>query len=163
MIRAVGLELKSYNFTRDGLTELKQSVAELKLQQQAMVQEMHDAQSQSTLLHALEDTVYTIDQEQVIEMERQITVLERLINLAHVITKPASYDTVQIGSSVTIRLGRTHRTYTIVCPIEADPLRGRLSEESPLGKQLLGKRINDVVPAPCPADKTRTAEIIAIR
>lgn len=162
MIHAIGLELKPYNFTTEGLLQLKQSVTELKEQQRTLVQEMQEAQSQSTSLHALEDSLYTVDQAQVAEINRQIALLEQLIQLARVIAKPSSADKVQTGSTVTVRIENMDRTYMVVCPIEADPLRGRLSEESPFGKQLLGKRVNDTVAAPCPADKNRVAHIIAI-
>lgn len=161
MIRAIGLELKSYNFTDEGLQELRQSIAELKEQQRKLVHEMQDLHSQSTPLHTLEDSLYTIDQEQIVDMDRQITILERLVAMAH-ISQPDSCDTVQTGSTVTIQIEGEERIYTIVGPLEADPLRGKLSEESPLGQQLLGKRVLDIVAAPCPSNKHRTAKIVAI-
>ena len=48
-------------------------------------------------------------------------------------------------------------TYTVVGPVEADPLAGRISDQSPIGKELIGKKIGDEVTI-----KTPKAEITYI-
>lgn len=48
-----------------------------------------------------------------------------------------------MGSEVTIVMGGKDQTYTIVGPVEADPLEGKISHESPLGKELLGRKAGE--------------------
>jgi transcription elongation factor GreA len=68
---------------------------------------------------------------------------------------------VTIGSTVTIKIDGDNETYTIVGAVEADPNEGRISNESPFGKALLGRRIGDTTEIHTPVT-TLKAEIIEI-
>ena len=52
---------------------------------------------------------------------------------------------IESGSDVVIRVGREEERWTIVAPHEADPFRHRISERSPLGSALLGRRPGETV------------------
>jgi len=52
---------------------------------------------------------------------------------------------VESGSEVVIRIGEAEERWTVVAPHEADPLRRRISEMSPLGFALLGRRAGETV------------------
>jgi transcription elongation factor GreA len=72
-------------------------------------------------------------------------------------------DQVMLGSTVTIvENGGEPETYHLVGSAEADPRKGRISNESPLGKALLGKRVGDTVMVSAPAG-TLSFQIISIR
>jgi len=68
---------------------------------------------------------------------------------------------VTIGSTVTIKIDGDDETYTIVGAVEADPNEGRISNESPFGKALLGRRKGDTTEIHTPVT-TLKAEIIEI-
>jgi len=60
-------------------------------------------------------------------------------------------DEVLIGNTVIAKTGDKTKKYTIVGPQEADPFKGKISNESPLGQAFLGKSIDDVVEVATPA------------
>lgn len=64
-----------------------------------------------------------------------------------------SIDTVYIGSTVNLSDGKRERTYQIVGDLEANPGEGRLSLLSPIGRAIVGKKINSAVEIETPAGK----------
>lgn len=77
-------------------------------------------------------------------LEGRIRELEGLLKNAKVISdSSAAPDEVSLGRTVVVReVGSdSEEQYTIVGPPEADPAKGRISNESPMGKALLGKRV----------------------
>ena len=61
------------------------------------------------------------------------------------IIKAVKSSSVGLGSRVELKAGEKIVTYTVVGPVEADPLAGKISDESPIGKQLMGKKVGDEV------------------
>lgn len=80
-------------------------------------------------------------------LEGRIQELEYIVINATIIeTKSGVKDIVDIGVTVTVQEGAEEKeTYQIVGAKEADPKNGRISNESPIGKKLLGKRVGDIV------------------
>jgi len=77
--------------------------------------------------------------------------IESIISNAEIVTDQSEYtDTVTIGSTVTISVQGKRRQYKIVGAQEADPLSGNISNESPIGSALLGKKKGDSVPITLP-------------
>jgi len=68
--------------------------------------------------------------------------IEDILKNAKIIRNSAR-STVGIGSTVTIKLAGKTTTYSLVGPVEADPLNGKISNESPIGKALLGRKAGD--------------------
>jgi transcription elongation factor GreA len=60
-----------------------------------------------------------------------------------IIIKPQKSDKVQLGNIVTISDGKKQKTYTILGSMETDPQKGIISQNSPLGEQLIGKSVGD--------------------
>ena len=84
-------------------------------------------------------------------VEGRILELERIIKNA-VIIHPEAADLVQLGSRVTVRhQDGSDEQYTMVGSVEVDPGEGKISNESPVGKSLLGKRVGDEVEITVPA------------
>lgn len=87
-------------------------------------------------------------------VEGRIKELEVLLATARVVDeKVAKVETVQVGSKVTIQVeGRKEKEeYTMVGAAEADPLHGKISNESPIGKALLNKKEGEKVQVETPA------------
>jgi transcription elongation factor GreA len=86
-------------------------------------------------------------------VEGRILTLEKM--LAHAVPITAdhgSHDTVRIGSDVTVVADDGEsELYTIVGSAEVDPNRGKISNESPVGRALLGRHVGDVVEVKIPA------------
>jgi transcription elongation factor GreA len=87
---------------------------------------------------------------------RILTVEKMLANAVLIDQNPDLHDAVRLGSSVTVvdEDGEVEH-YTIVGSAEVDPLNGRISNESPVGRALLGKHIDDVVEVAIPAGTLR--------
>ncbi len=69
---------------------------------------------------------------------------------------------VQMGSNITVKTGDRTKSYTIVGPQEADPLQGKISNESPLGGTFIGRAVGDEVSVVTPAGK-QIYEILEIK
>jgi len=84
-------------------------------------------------------------------LEGRIQTIEAQLRNSVLIEKNGHSDAVHIGSVVTVSEdGIGEETYQIVGSAEADPLNGKISNESPIGQALLGAKVNDVVKAETP-------------
>lgn len=88
--------------------------------------------------------------------------LEYLIQNSEIIKKSSDNDVVTIGCTVTVNINGKTKDYTIVGPQEIDPLKGYISNESPLGQAFLKHQVKDRVEVVTPAGK-QIYEITAIK
>ncbi len=88
--------------------------------------------------------------------------LEYLIQNSEIIKKSSDNDVVTIGCTVTVNINGKTKDYTIVGPQEIDPLKGYISNESPLGQAFLKHQVKDKVEVVTPAGK-QIYEITAIK
>jgi transcription elongation factor GreA len=91
-------------------------------------------------------------------LERRIAELEEILQSSSIIKKAGGTTaTVRIGCKVTVKRDGTSTTYSIVGSNEARPAEGFISNESPIGKGLLGKKVGDSVTVVTPSgEKTYT-------
>ena len=92
----------------------------------------------------------------------RIRKLGDLLGAARFLDAPDTSDEVQLGSWVTVQEGAITDTYRIVNPAEADPSQGFVSDVSPLGRALLGRRAGDAVVVHAP-DGPVEFQIVSIR
>jgi transcription elongation factor GreA len=76
-----------------------------------------------------------------------------MIVRVQVVTTSGKKNKVDIGSEVTIHANGVEHTYTVVGEFEADPLKKKISHDSPLGKALMGKKAGDTVEYEAPVGK----------
>ena len=91
-------------------------------------------------------------------LEHRIAMLEDRMRAARVISKrDVTTDVVSVGSKVRLRDVKLKKTfeYHIVGSAEADPTENKLSNESPVGKAILGKKIEDIVMVKVPAGELK--------
>ncbi len=99
-----------------------------------------------------ENAEYTDAREAQDRLEMRLDELEDILKNAVLIEKSKRHDIVSIGSSVAVRRdGGEERVFTIVGSSEADPVNGRISNESPIGRVLLGTRVGQTVSVPAPS------------
>jgi transcription elongation factor GreA len=95
-------------------------------------------------------------------VEGRIRDIEAILANAEILEENGNHDVVAVGASVTVvEEGREPETYQIVGPAEADPVNGRISNESPIGKALLGHNVGDTVEFDTPGGPI-TLEITAV-
>ncbi len=110
-----------------------------------------------------ENAGYTESKRQQALVEGRILEIEAILAHAKIIDPAKPGGIVQLGSTVTIvENGGNPETYQIVGSAEADPFAGRISDVSPLGQALLGKRVGDDVQVETPGG-TLQVRIIGLR
>lgn len=108
-----------------------------------------------------ENGLYKASKMELGSINRQLGRISHLLRNAQVIERQSS-DTVHIGSKVIISDGEKERTLLIVGDFESDPLQNKISQKSPIGEALLGKRIGETVTITIPSGKiTYTIQAIS--
>lgn len=95
-------------------------------------------------------------------MEARIAEIGRILSEATVVTTPKRSNKVNVGSVVTVSIAGAERTFTIVGAAESDVAAGKISNESPVGAALLGRKKGDVVESTGPTGKVTKMEIVKI-
>lgn len=98
-------------------------------------------------------------------LEARIASLEEKLRDAKILDlKGLENDVVQVGTTVHLKDQKTSKSvkYQIVGSTEADPLGGKLSNESPIGKALIGHKRNDIIKVPVPRGPQRQLKITKI-
>jgi transcription elongation factor GreA len=95
-------------------------------------------------------------------LEGRILTLEQMVKNAQIIDEKAKHDTVEIGSHVMVEAEGSKEQYVIVGSAEAAPAEGRISNESPVGKALMGHRAGETVRLVVPAGAVEM-KILAVR
>jgi len=110
-----------------------------------------------------ENAEYTEAKNEQSLVEGRIQTLEAMIRNAVLIEdEPREVGVVTVGASVTVADQDGDETYAIVGAAEADPLHGRISNESPLGRALLGHRAGDQVEWTLPGGDISRVTILAV-
>jgi transcription elongation factor GreA len=154
---------KQIFLTPEGRAKLEAELEELRTNRRAEVAEaIHSAKEEGDIM---ENSAYDEAKNEQAFVEGRIMTIEQMLKNAVMIEKRRTNgDIVGVGSFVTVieRGNRDDDTYQIVGSAEADPLRGRISNESPVGRALLGKRVGDEVQVRIP-DGMRHLKITEIR
>ncbi len=148
--------------TKEGLAKLKAEYEELSTARRQSVAER--IQKAKEISGTVDNAEYDeAKNEQAFIEGRILTVGNALANAAIINKKSGVSDTVDIGSSVTVKNDKGKKVrYMIVGSTEADPAEGKISNVSPTGKALLGKHIGEVADVTAPAGTTKL-EILEIR
>lgn len=147
---------KAYQITETGRKELEQELEELKGRRGDIADKIAEARDYGDLS---ENAEYDSAREEQGLVETRIAEIEDILMNAEII-KARKSSKVQIGSTVEIKNGKTVK-YTIVGPVEADPINGKISDESPLGVALMGKAVGDTATIRTPKGDT-TYTVISI-
>lgn len=134
------MDAKKVPVTREGLERLKAELEELKTVKRPQIAAIvAEARSHGDLR---ENAAYDAARHDQMMNEKRIADLEALVRSAHILDddRQISTDFVGLGSTVVVDFECDEERYTIVGAIEAKPSKGLISNESPIGRALLGKR-----------------------
>jgi transcription elongation factor GreA len=135
--------------SKDGLEKLRAELDEmLSVRRQEIAQRIHDAKEHGDLS---ENAEYEDAKNEQAFVEGRIQTLEAMIKNATIIDENTSTDHVQIGSTVSVEGDDGAETFMIVGSAEAKPADGRISNESPVGRALLGRKKGEKVLVRVPA------------
>ena len=88
-------------------------------------------------------------------MEGKIAEMEYMLKNAKIVTKDDNKKTVQMGSKIVAETNNNTKEFQIVGVNEVDPIEGKISNESPLGKAMLNKQIDDEIEIETPKGSAR--------
>lgn len=150
---------KQFHLTKEGIEELNTEHKELVAQRGPIAERIKTAREFGDLSENAEYTSARQEQEQT---EARIAEIEHILQNVQVITKPRGDSKVQLGSRVKLKSesGKL-KEFQVVGTVEADPLNGKISDESPIGVALLGKKEGDAVEIKTPVE-TATYKIVDI-
>ncbi len=135
--------------SKDGLGKLRAELDDMiTVKRPEVADRIHDAKEHGDLS---ENAEYEDAKNEQAFVEGRIQTLEAIIKNATIIDEHHSTDHVQIGSTVSVESGDGSESFTIVGSAEAKPAEGRISNESPVGRALLGKKKGDKVLVRVPA------------
>lgn len=153
---------KKVVLTYEGLKKKEEELQELKtVRRKDVAEKIKEARGQGDLS---ENAEYDAAKEEQAEIEARIVVLEKMLRNAEVIDEEdLSTETVSIGCRVTIydEEFEEEKEYLIVGSAESDPLSGKISNESPLGKALLGSKVDTKLSIAVPSGEIKV-RIVAI-
>jgi transcription elongation factor GreA len=140
--------------TQGGYDEL---VAELKqIKEEKLPKAIERVATARSFGDLSENSEYHAAREDLSFLEGRTAELEIIVANAKVIKQQKGKKTqVTVGSTVTVHIGKSKHVYQIVGEWEADPKEKKISEESPLGKALLGKKIGEEIDVNAPAGKIK--------
>lgn len=132
---------KKFQITNEGKKELESELEQLKSRRGTIAEKIAAARDYGDLS---ENAEYDAAREEQGLVESRIAEIEDILQNAEII-KASKKSTVGLGSKVELKSGSKTITYHIVGPVEANPLEGRISNESPIGVALEGKKVGDEV------------------
>ncbi len=141
---------KVFPMTREGKEKLEQELEYLKtVKRKEVVERIKIARSFGDLS---ENSEYDSAKEEQAFVEGRITTLENMIRNAKIIEGEADTSSVSLGRTVTFTElpDGDEETYTIVGSAEADPFEGKISNDSPIARSLLGRKVGDEVTVQTP-------------
>jgi transcription elongation factor GreA len=150
---------KQFHLTQSGVDELKSELAELVGLRSQIADRIKTAREFGDLSENMEYSAARQDQER---NEARISEIEHILANVQIITAPKSDSKVGLGSTVKLKSqAGKEKQFQVVGTVEADPLNGKISDESPIGQALIGKKEGDEVEIKTPAE-TMTYVVAAI-
>lgn len=151
---------KDVMLTTEGLDKLKEELKRLKeTDRKEVIARIKNAKEFGDLS---ENSEYEDAKNEQAFIEGRIQELESMIKHARIIDNEKGHDVVGLGSSIKIKTDGITEAFQIVGPTESDPIKGKISSESPVGRSLIGKAKGEKVKVTTP-DGPVTYEIIEVK
>lgn len=134
------------------LTKLKDELKELKtVKRRELANRIEIAKSLGDLS---ENAEYHEAKDELGFVEGRILEIDDILKNAVVVEQESGASNVRVGTTVTVSVNGKEKTFTIVGSNEAEPLSGKISNESPIGRSLLGAKVGDHVEVETPSGAT---------
>jgi transcription elongation factor GreA len=151
----------TYKLTKQGLEELKEELETLKtVDRTRNLEALKEARAQGDLS---ENADYDAARDEQARIESRIKEIEGILKNYELIRENTS-KRVNIGKTVTIKImDQPQVTYTIVGSLEANPLKGKISNESPIGRGIIGSKKGQTVTVKTETEKELKVKIIDVK
>ena len=146
--------MQKFYLTKTGLDKFTQELERLKSRRPQVAEAIASAREQGDLS---ENSEYQTAKEEQGILENRIEELENILKHSCLIDASRSHSTMTVGLGSTVHLKSSQNpdalVFNIVGTMEADPFENKISDESPIGKVLIGKKIGEEVALPRPDGK----------
>lgn len=149
---------KLFRLTQAGVDELQAELDVLVAKRAAIAEAIKTARELGDLTENAEYQSALAEKDR---NEARTSELENILQNVEIIKKPRGDSKVQLGSVVKLKSDGKAKEFQVVGTVEADPLSGKISDESPIGQALLGKAVGETVEITTPTD-TSTFKIVDI-
>lgn len=149
---------KHVYLTKSGLDSLRIQLDNLRKQRTVLCKRLMKMDTKEKVEYiSSTDTIRTLEMN-----ELEVNQIGEILQHADIVGDNEKHSDVRVGSTVSLRFGRQIMKYTIVGSIEADPAANKISEVSPLGMALIGKKRRSMVHLRTPRGKDLDYKILAI-
>jgi transcription elongation factor GreA len=143
---------KLFRLTQTGVDELQTEHDGLTAKRAGIADAIKTARELGDLAENAEYQSARAEQER---NETRISEIENILQNVEIIKKPRGDSKVQLGSVVKLKgQGGKAKEFQVVGTVEADPLNGKISDESPIGQALIGQKVGETVEIATPTDTT---------
>lgn len=143
---------KQFHLTKEGIDELQAEFDKLIASRGSIAEAINLAREQGDISENAEYQSARLDQDRV---ESRISEINNILKNVSVIKMPKKSDKVRLGSTVELKSGSKSVTLSVVGTVEADPLEGKVSDESPIGRALLGAQVGQKVEIVTPVETAK--------
>lgn len=136
--------IKTFYLTKEGIEKIKREYDDLRTLQRDEILESAPSLLEGDALNP----DYSFYKENLDELEKRIEELDNILKNYKIIKKPGKtdQDKISLGAKVILKSDSSnHEEYKIVGTLEADPFKGMISNESPLGMSFIGKKVGESV------------------
>lgn len=136
-------EDKNFYLTKEGLERIRKKHEEL-----VLIKHLKTTGEAPKILHSEDvDPEYLVYQEDLSLLEIKLAEIENILKNTKLIKVPPKpkQSTIDLGATVTVDIGGESDEFTIVGTLEANPAEGKISNESPVGRVLLGRKVGEEV------------------
>jgi transcription elongation factor GreA len=150
---------KHFHLTKKGLDGLRGQLDQLRTEQIKTCQRLVNMDVKEK-----EEYIMSTDATSHLEnIELQVAKISGILRRADIIPNKKSRSSVELGSTVFLELDFQKINYTLVNSIEADPSVNKISEDSPLGRALIGKTKHSIVSLATPKGKKYLYRVLAVK
>lgn len=142
---------KEFRLTKDGVSQLETELETLNALKPKIVDRLKQARSQGDLS---ENADYDVSRGELERTEIRVKEIEHILQNVEIIAAPRTNGAVKLGSTVALKSAKVKTTFKIVGSVEANPGDGKISDESPIGVALLGKKVGEDVEIQLPSGAT---------
>jgi len=136
--------MKPVNITAEGRKELESELEKLIASRPAIAERIATARAFGDLS---ENEEYSAARSEQKVIEGRILEIQGILKNAKII-RTGKKEKVSMGATVVVKTGNKQQTFTVVGAVEANPLEGKISDESPIGQALMGLRVGDAATLP---------------
>ena len=136
--------------TKDGYQQLKDQLVELKKKQEHLISQIEEVAQPD---ESGEDSLAAQLKEELEVANTQIEQIEETLETSEIVSGKTSFSSIQVGCKVKTKIDTTTKEFYIVNQLESDPTQNKISDQSPLGKALIGKKVGDQIEVTAPVGK----------